>query len=278
MKFSQRIGKTPKVKQIQRESMDNDLKNSLWNVTYIYLDAVRSSRSLFKSFAEQIWIHHFKYQVDTIPFIYSEFNHIKYDEKVMEFLKREFFSQEWHEILDFIEACVEFDFNKTQNNVVNLFNHCLEQENSAYRFIDNKLIEIVSQQEISAVEGTINNKTINSGAQEHIKAALSFLGDRKNPNFRASIKESISAVESIAKQISGKNKATLGDAIKELEKKKNLHPALKESFSKLYGYTSDAEGIRHCLMEKSKITKADAIFMLVSCSAFTNYLIQMNEK
>ena len=100
------------------------------------------------------------------------------------------------------------------------------------------------------------------------------MSNKTNPDYRNSIKESISSVESLAKQISKKNTATLGDALKELEKSKKLHPSLKNAFNSLYGYTSDAEGIRHALLKESNLTKADARFMLVCCSAFVNYAIE----
>ena len=35
-----------------------------------------------------------------------------------------------------------------------------------------------------------------------------------------------------------------------MEKDHSLHPALKSSFSSLYGYTRDSGGIRHSLIEK----------------------------
>lgn len=52
-----------------------------------------------------------------------------------------------------------------------------------------------------------------------------------------------------------------------------MHKALKNAFSNLYGYTSDTGGIRHALSEDNlEVTMEDAKFMLVSCSAFINYL------
>jgi hypothetical protein len=78
--------------------------------------------------------------------------------------------------------------------------------------------------------------------------------------------------------VSNDKKATLGEALKVLEKRGVLHPALKSAFSSLYGYTSDAEGIRHALMEESNLTSADARFMLISCSAFVNYVIASTTK
>lgn len=41
----------------------------------------------------------------------------------------------------------------------------------------------------------------------------------------------------------------------------------------MYGYTSDEDGIRHSLLEESTLKFMDAKFMLVSCSAFINFLI-----
>ena len=49
--------------------------------------------------------------------------------------------------------------------------------------------------------------------------------------------------------ITGDSKATLGKALKQL----NVHKALESGFSAIYGYTSDADGIRHALSEESSI-------------------------
>ena len=58
-----------------------------------------------------------------------------------------------------------------------------------------------------------------------------------------------------------------------MEEKIEIHPALKKAFNNLYGYTSDSGGIRHASLSESNLKFEDAKFMLVSCSAFTNYLI-----
>jgi len=64
----------------------------------------------------------------------------------------------------------------------------------------------------------------------------------------------------------------LSQAIKVITTNIELHSDLQEAFYKLYGYTSDAEGIRHSLMDKPDLDSEDAKFMLVTCSAFANYL------
>lgn len=55
--------------------------------------------------------------------------------------------------------------------------------------------------------------------------------------------------------------------------KTNIHPAMEAAFRNPYGYSSDEGGIRHSLLEDSKVGFAEAKFMVVSCSAFANFLI-----
>ena len=101
--------------------------------------------------------------------------------------------------------------------------------------------------------------------------------DRRKPDYENSIKESISAVESICCIIteqSGKT-ATLGKTIKQLKDKGvHIHQSLESAFSSMYGYTSDENGIRHGSIDFQEAHAEDAKYMLVSCSAFVNYLIE----
>ena len=97
--------------------------------------------------------------------------------------------------------------------------------------------------------------------------------DRRSPDYRNSIKESISAVESLIRVLATDHCADLGKALSSVEKNVSLHPALKKAFSALYGYTSDEGGIRHALMDQNNVEFEDAKYMLVTCSAFVNYLL-----
>lgn len=109
--------------------------------------------------------------------------------------------------------------------------------------------------------------------ETHLRTALDYISNRENPEYRNSVKESISAVESFCSIMTGDGKATLGKALTQIEQSHKIHGALKEAFSSLYGYTSDSGGIRHSLLEDDvNVTLGDAKFMLVSCSAFINYL------
>ncbi|MCK7559076.1 hypothetical protein MKQ70_30505 [Chitinophaga sedimenti] len=140
---------------------------------------------------------------------------------------------------------------------------------------------ISNKQEVESIEEAISQTatyTPLNGCNIHLRAALEKLSDKVNPDYRNSIKESISAVESIAKKISGRDKDTLAASLNRIKGEIKLHPSLEKAFKELYGYTSDEGGIRHALMESPNCDFEDAKYMLVSCSAFINYLTVKTEK
>jgi cytochrome c553 len=128
-----------------------------------------------------------------------------------------------------------------------LINKYLEKELSGYRFVNGIITDITNTQEVEMLENALADEDF-PNVKAHLQRALELLSDRKNPDYRNSIKESISAVESIAKEIAQNPKAELAQALREIEKKGKLHGAMKTAFMSLYGYTSDANGIRHALM------------------------------
>ena len=157
-------------------------------------------------------------------------------------------------------------------------NRILEEELSGYRFVSDQLVQITSEQEIVAIEEALAVPGALRPVHEHIKQAVVLLARKPEPDFRNSIKESISAIESVAKILAKKRKATLSDALSALSRKAQMHPSLKQGFEKLYGYTSDDDGIRHALLDEANLDMEDARFMLVSCSAFVNYLVVKAQK
>lgn len=115
----------------------------------------------------------------------------------------------------------------------------------------------------------------------HFKKALSLYSDRKSPDYENSIKESISAVEAMCCIITGAtgSQATLGNTLKKLEiNGVVIHSVMKAGFEKMYGYTSDADGIRHGGIDFTNAPAEDAKYMLISCSTFVNYLIEKFSK
>jgi DNA-binding transcriptional ArsR family regulator len=184
----------------------------------------------------------------------------------MEDLKVRILKGKWFDVYDLLEAILEVIDDERLEETLNSY---LERELAGYRIVDQLFVEITAADEIAAVEEAIEEG--GSGASEHLRTALSHLADRSAPDYRNSIKESICAVESMARVVTGNEKATLGEALKTLESN-GLHKALRDGFNKLYGYTSDEHGIRHAMLEEPNLTASDAKFFLVACSAFVNYL------
>lgn len=163
-----------------------------------------------------------------------------------------------------------------QFNVFRTLNNVFEKEFVGYRFVDGYIVRITSEVEINQIEEAIAVKK--NKVNEHLEKALLLLSDRENPDYENSIKESISAVEAMCNDITGK-KSTLGEALKLLKKENQIHPSLETAFEKLYGYTSDASGIRHAgQIDGQNASFEEAKFMLVACSGFVNYLTGLYSK
>jgi len=271
MKFSQRIGKEEIKVELEKEGISNELRNSLWTLILELVINTRSNQKRYQEYSElsiyfrDLWIYFFKFPIDTLPWCYE----VVTEHKAIPIVRKWFFESDWYLVYNFIEFSSSYnsEFQKTCNEF-------LKKEMSAYRFIDGKLIEINSKDEIIEIENAIINADKFKSIKEHLKSAIALLSDKQNPNYRNSIKESISAVESLSKIITNTNKSTLGHALKQIEKKQLIPNNLKTAFSALYGYTSDEGGIRHSLLENSvNVNIEEARFMLVTCSAFINYLL-----
>jgi hypothetical protein len=272
VRFSQRIGKRLVKDQLQIEVMDSDLRNGLWNILHLAHFAKMAGSHVFhldrddQEFVQSIQRSFFKRPLDDLPEWAPDF---------VTRIKNWFYKSEWYDAFDFIEFVAQFDNDRDFSIAEQAFNNVLKQEVSGYRLLDGQVVQITAEEEIAAVQEALDTarRSRLAGVDEHLTAALAKLSDRKNPDYRNSIKESISAVESLAKVISGDPKAELGKALKSVETKVDLHPALKRGFSAIYGYTSDEGGIRHALLDANNVDFEDAKYMLVSCSAFINYLV-----
>ena len=172
---------------------------------------------------------------------------------------------------DFLEFVTNnYDRYQFKDHFIAACNKALEKEISAYRFVDGLISRITEHQEVDEIERAL--ETALGPVRTHLRRALELLANRESPDYRNSIKESISSVESLAAFAVGAEKGTLGQLIKRLEDEIQLHPALRTAFSSLYGYTSDEGGIRHALMESENVRFEDAKFFLVVCSAFVNFV------
>lgn len=268
-KFSERIGIVAPVTNIQTEGISDELRNSLWNFVHSQFESPHDHWKILAKFIAQFFR---KVPVDELPFR---------DYECRKWVKAYFFQLEWYEVYDLVEFIVTnnskiLEYPKYRSDELEkIINAILASELSGYRFVAGVLAPISSPAETEAIDQALEESAAKglSGATSHIHTALKLLGSKPNPEYRNSIKESISAVESVVKQISGSSAQGLSGALAELEKSVQIHGAMKQGFIRLYGYTSDSGGIRHAILDEPNVGFDEAKYMLVSCSAFVNFLI-----
>lgn len=277
--FSHRKGLKPAQKSLQRETIDGDLRTALWNsLCFFYWSKAKAKwwewmraisglydiNSSFGILFFRIWTEYLKRPVDDLP---------RYIDWAIKAVKDYFFKCPWNECYDLIEyVSTVYTDQDTNGKFQRYCNSTLEREASAYRFVGSRIVEMTSLEEIQEVEAALALSDSFAPVSTHLRRALDLLADRKSPDYRNSIKESISAVEAVSKLLAEDSKADLAQALRHIKAKAGLHPALEKAFIQMYGYTSDADGIRHALIEEPSVRFEDAKFMLVACSAFVNYL------
>jgi len=278
MRFSQRIGKTPVRTLLQIDNIDDRLKNFLWNGIKEFLTNLETylHNPVRDRVCKSIWIVHWGFAEDTIP--HFQGGSLYFDE-FLRYLRSWYYDRaQWYDIYDLVEFIAGLESIRTTEAFLVYCNNVLKAELSAFRIVNGIVVQVTSEEEIESIEEALNESEGLKPVNTHLTKALAMLANRESPDYRNSIKESISAVEALCKIVTGEPKASLGKALAVIESKHNLHGSLKEAYSKLYGYTSDADGIRHALLEDGvAIEFEDAKFMLVSCSSFINYLkIKLN--
>ena len=135
------------------------------------------------------------------------------------------------------------------------------------------IFPMATRQEGAAIRDAIDTFHVAGlvAPEKHLRKAGEFINQGDWPG---SIRESIHSVESVARLLAPESTKSLGPALKSLDAVRKMHPSLKIAFEKLYGYTSDEEGIRHPLLSsaESPSGKDEALFMLGACASFASYL------
>lgn len=271
MLFSQRMKLVDVSDVMQKDDMNDDLRTSLWN--YFYWFSKRDyNDELGKKLRDYLGVSLYKIRIDELE------RHNSYN-----FFKEKILDDCWYQVYDMLEETYEFIkdseewYSISNEDFAEVCNSIFEKENSAYRFVNGKITPITDENELKSIEEAINDAP-HKGVKEHLTTALSLLSDREHPDYRNSIKESISAVEAICRQIT--KESTLDKALPKLKIKGIQIPSiLEDGMKKMYYFTNDKNGIRHALMDEETETNfEEAKYMLVVCSAFINYLMSKQAK
>lgn len=274
LSFSQRMGLAPTEFPLQVNSLDNATRMDIWNAFYsAFSSSLRKTLLVsnldinLRSFCETIWSDFFRLDISQL---YENQNFLR---QIRLFITSN--NRKWNEIFDLCECIMQIPISQSKS-FSNKLDMVLQRNNVAYRVIGTEISPVTDEQEIQAIKSAMALPDKLSGARTHISTALQLLSDREKPDYRNSVKESISAVEAVCMVLVGDSSASLGKALKRLENNGiKIPPSLKSGFSNIYGYTSNEGGIRHAMIEEGAVvTREDALFMLVSCSAFCHYLQQ----
>lgn len=217
------------------------------------------------------------------------------DDPIVKMVNNTILNEDYDDVLTLIESLIqywdsylkktkgyqyydEYDECYRSTSLYEVANMYFEREYVGYRFVDEIIVPISDKFEVETIQNALNNRY--KPVSDHISKANQLLADRDRPDFENTIKESISAVEAVCEILTGAkgNDATLGKMLKKLEDNGVvIHSALKSAFNTLYGYTSDANGIRHAGdIGGPSSTFEEAKFMLVACCAFINYLTALS--
>jgi len=268
--FEQAEGEEPLPSQLELRQVSQELRARLWSIFFKILQEY--------SFVNPDDREDVNVDLSLLYDCYIERWHLAADEFTTSFdywteqLKTVFMEGDYLKIFGFVQWVLRHE--EKPPGLETYIETALRESRAAYALFDNDtIIPIGSDAERETLVRAFADVGASEfhGARKHLRNAGSELTAGDCP---ASIRESIHAVESVARVLEP-SASTLGPALSTLEKSAYIHGALGAGFRSLYGFTSDEEGIRHALLDKTgaQVDETDALYMLGSCAAFVSYLI-----
>lgn len=262
--LGEKMGRVKPRSVMQTDELDGETRAALWNAHHVFrIRIANSARNIDveRRMMMRVWLTRMSGLID-------EFS----ARHVSDLFKSAFMKGDWVDALDNLDATVAA-VEDLDRSVADAFRAQMNQLFEKYmvpaRYVNGELEPLDNEHAVSAIENALDDAT--PLARKHLDRALAILANRERPQYANVVAESISAVESTVRQLTGQR--TLGDALKALEDRGvNIHPALRGAWDKLYGWTSDAAGIRHGAVRSEEVDQAMAVYMLVSCSAFVSLL------
>ncbi|MDD2916763.1 MAG: hypothetical protein PHH70_02870 [Candidatus Gracilibacteria bacterium] len=169
-------------KSLQIKDLDRSLRNHIWS----QFSGIFSRQD---QLLELIIINYFYEPIDEFYVRNGEYFN---SSRVMVFIKDKILNDTISVVCGLLEFVIVHHPGFQQ-----IFNPIFSEHKFQYQFIDGLITPITDELEIQSIEKSLEILSPFVGARGHIQTALKMLSDRKNPDYRNSIKESISAVEAI---------------------------------------------------------------------------------
>ena len=278
--FSQRYGYEELPQPMRLEEISDDLRREIWNAVRAFLlkyriESIQGTRlhANGQRFIERALGRFAKQPEENIQTGYRA---------VMDNCRIIVMTDRFNRVLDFLQSMIDEEKDSTAfaDTIEGLF----ERHVAAYRLdmsgFSCQFFPCSSGEQANAIQQAL--ETLREGGMEgattHLRDAA---GHINAGQFADSISDSIHAVESAARVLDPEASKNLTPALNSLEKAGVLeHRALKEAFAKLYGYTSDEEGIRHALVYRgsANVGLEEALFMFGACASFAAYLTEKHRQ
>ena len=283
--FSQREGKAPLPEPMRLEHIPQRFRQLVWQVIDREIDeSVQDLYSLNRSWDRDPNLGSIVqwYKFDVLGKLHDEIEW--YNPKTTaHFFKRMIaYDSSYHEILTLIEFVLRHEYcsESLRNGLIDTFDkvpvaYFVQEVNGRFTIMP-RMSKESGKATLQAIQ-VIQDADMR-GAETHLRQAAEHINTQQ---YADSIADSIHAVESVACMIDPNANKTLGTALESLERAGLIkHSALKEAFSKLYGYTSDEQGIRHALLNKdfADVGVDEAVFMFGACASFAAYLVNKHRQ
>lgn len=181
---------------------------------------------------------------------------------------------EWYKVYDLVEAIIsdmcQVPYSYNLDRFVNELNLYFVEEGIGWKVESCKL----EARNPEALEQTIRSATTalqdagNTTAQGELHEALVDLSRRPDPDITGAVQHSMAALECVARDVTGNDKATLGEILK--RHPELVPPPLSLALEKLWGFASEYG--RH--IREGRIPEfAEAQLVVGTCAAAVTYLV-----
>lgn len=296
--FSKRIAPKTDNQLLELTTMSEELKNTIWNLCTDIVEQFVNTRTMFHSGAHShrqsgfgggymsprrdpleesnLWGSYGKELARSVLRIPVDNVRVGRTEWTRSWLLKEIRTLPYNQIYEILEET--FAWAERPVSSIPEINMWLERENSGYRMLNTgELVPLTNAEELATIQDAlcIGTAVKYDTVRCHIEKAVEHFRRKPTPDIHKTIEESIHALEAFAREYTGKPSVVLSAALKQEPLKSKLHPCLLEGIEKLYAYAGDEGGIRHSLKGSSRLSLAEARFALVTCSAISNFLMEL---
>ncbi len=244
-RFSHRYGYHPRAGKVIYEEAPKGLRNRFHNLVQDFLNG-----EIFSGGGDV-----YEYSARLLGWAIHQGTRSHYQACPQDLI-RLFEELQWYEFFDVVEgiASIPQDVQLTEAYEA-CVNELLQEESVGWKLRRGELVRITSPQTDESIEEALSllGDSRFAGPSTQFQKAIQFLSTRPSPDLENTVKEAVGAVEATARILTGNPNASLGEAVKLLVEKEIIQKPLNKVFDAMYGFGSQAPGVRHGMHEESNL-------------------------